>query len=112
MTPQEFYKESNLDLDTREEIYKFAEAYASYKSDIPSKDLILEILGELDSAKTKHPGFPTDVVYQVAVMAEESGEVVRAAVQYAMEGGELSEVRSELIQTAAMCIRVINNLPK
>lgn len=73
--------------------------------------IVLEILEELDRAETLHPDFPKDVIHQVAIMNEESGEAIRAAIQYEYEVGKIDNVRKELIQTAAMCIRAIDNLP-
>ena len=35
MTPQEFYQNSNLDIDTRKEIFAFADAYADAKNRLP-----------------------------------------------------------------------------
>ena len=74
------------------------------------KDIINEILIELQRAESRHRVFPIDIIRQVAIMSEESGEVVRAANQFDNEGGSLEDVRKELIQTAAACIRVIENL--
>ncbi len=74
--------------------------------------LTSEIFKEFIRATGKHPNFPKDVVYQAAVVAEENGEVMRASVQYAMEGGNISEVRKELIQTGAMVFRMLMNLPE
>ena len=61
-------------------------------------------------AESKHPFWPTDILHQIAIVNEESGEATRAALQYQYEKGELKEVQTELIQTAAMCIRMLKNL--
>jgi len=65
---------------------------------------------ELKRAEKKHPDFPTDMFRQVAIMNEEAGEVTKAVLHYHYEGGSLKDVREELIQTAAMCMRMLGTL--
>lgn len=71
-----------------------------------------EIDAELARAEQKHPDFPKDMFQQLAIMQEEAGEVTKAVLHYHFEKGSLEAVREELIQTAAMCIRMLQNLPK
>ena len=71
---------------------------------------VLLILEELRRAERKHPEWPSDIVHQAAIVAEESGEAVRAALQLHYEGGTKSELKTELVQTAAMCLRMLINL--
>lgn len=66
-----------------------------------------EIDSELNMAKKKHPDFPEDMFRQVAIMQEEAGEVTKAVLDYHYAGGSLNDVKSELIQTAAMCMRML-----
>lgn len=73
-------------------------------------EAIQKIQEELVKAESKHPFWPTDILHQIAIVNEESGEATRAALQYQNEKGELKEVQTELIQTAAMCIRMLKNL--
>lgn len=68
---------------------------------------------ELVNARQKHPIFPDDIVHMVAIMQEEAGEATRASLRYYYdEGGTLAELKEEIIQTAAMCLRVLENLPE
>ena len=71
---------------------------------------------ELRRAEKKHPNYPTDMFRQVAIMNEEAGEVTKAVLHYHYENGSLQDVKDELIQTAAMCMRMLNaitqNQPK
>ncbi len=66
---------------------------------------------ELTRAEHKHPNFPTDLFHQLAIMQEEAGEVTKAVLQYNYENGSIDHIREELIQTAAMCVRMLQNLP-
>jgi NTP pyrophosphatase (non-canonical NTP hydrolase) len=47
-----------------------------------------------------------------SIINEEKGEVSRAINQYDMEGGSKQAIKDELIQTAAMCIRMLKMLEK
>ena len=68
------------------------------------------IMQELELAVAKHPRWPTDPIHAVAIMAEESGEAVRASLNLVYESGNMAELRREVIQTGAMAIRVLMNL--
>ncbi|WP_121812764.1 hypothetical protein [Mucilaginibacter kameinonensis] len=73
-------------------------------------EVVNEILIEVNRAESKHPKWPKDRIHAAAIVAEESGELVRAALQEKYEGGYVEEVRKEAIQTAATCIRLLKNL--
>lgn len=72
--------------------------------------IIDETVAELSKAESKHPSWPEDVIHQVSIMNEESGEAIRAALQIVYENGNTTDLKTELIQTAAMCFRVLKNL--
>jgi hypothetical protein len=80
------------------------------KNLLESTCIIDDILTEVNRAELKHPNWPVDKVYAATIVAEENGELTRAALQYEAEGGILSEIRTEAIHTAATCIRLIKNL--
>lgn len=62
---------------------------------------------EIETAVKKWPKWPTDPVHAAAVVAEESGELVQAALQFSYEQGEREAMGREAIQVAAMAIRFL-----
>lgn len=71
---------------------------------------IAKILTEKKRAESLYPIFPADPIHMLAVMAEESGEAVRAALNMVYHGGSVDEVRKELVQTGAMVLRCLEGL--
>ena len=69
------------------------------------------ILSELKRAEEKHPGWPDDIVHAVAIMIEEAGEAMQAAIDCHYKGGDIELLRIELAQVGAMAIRTIMHLP-
>ncbi len=65
---------------------------------------------ELKRAELKHPNYPEDMFRQVAIMNEEAGEVTKAVLHYFYENGSIENIKNELIQTSAMCMRMLNHL--
>lgn len=66
------------------------------------------ILAEVERARRKHPAWPAnDTLFAAAIVSEESGELMRAAVQHKGEGGSLDACDKEAIQTAAVAIRFL-----
>lgn len=72
--------------------------------------IINEILPEVDRAIEKHPYFPEDIIHMVAIIGEESGEALQAALNNIYENGSYGNIRKEVIHTAASCIRVLQNM--
>ena len=71
-----------------------------------------DVLSELRRAEAKYPVWPHDIIHAVAIVAEESGEAVRAALNHVYHGEPVETLRGELVQAAAMAIRVLKNLPR
>ena len=79
------------------------------------KDRLMQfkpVLDELTRAEKKHPEWPEDMFRQVAIMNEEAGEVTKAVLHLHYENGSIEKVKEELVQTAAMCMRILKNLPE
>lgn len=76
---------------------------------------VAAILHELLHAMHNHPNHEWpwksfDFVHQTAVMMEEAGEAVRAANNLHSEGGDQMALYGELAQTAAMCLRIMEQI--
>ena len=83
------------------------------RMDTRNIDTIMSAIArELIIAEDKWPQYPTDIFHQVCIMAEESGEAVRAVNEYHNEPTceRKQDIINELIQTAAMCVRMIKNM--
>lgn len=74
------------------------------------EDVIRLVINEIRLAERKHKYWPDDIIHAAAIVSEESGELIRAAVQCELDDGPIDEVRKEAIQTAATCIRLIKNI--
>ena len=68
------------------------------------------ILLELERAETKFPAWPSDMIHAAAIVGEESGELIRAALQCYYEGGGVVEAKKEAVQVGAMALRFLKNL--
>lgn len=69
--------------------------------------IVATILKELAKAEKKHPHYPDDMFVQLAIMQEEAGEVTKAVLHYHSKMVPFDDIEKELIQTAAMCIRML-----
>lgn len=73
--------------------------------------IIMGIHYELFKAEKKHPTWPVDNLFeQIAILSEEAGEVAKAALDFKDGKAPITELKEELMQTAAMCIRILKNL--
>lgn len=75
-----------------------------------TNEILNDILRELERAEKLHPTWPMATLDQTAIMVEEAGEALRAALNYKYHGGSIDEVRTEIIQTGAMAIRALKHL--
>lgn len=73
---------------------------------------ITDILNEVNRAESKHPNWPNDTIYGMAIISEECGEAMREAVKIEMneDDADVFNLRKESIHTAATCIRMLKNL--
>lgn len=69
------------------------------------------ILRELDRARRKHPQLGKDLVHQAAIVGEEAGELIRAALLHHYEGGSITDIAKEAEQTGATALRLMIELP-
>ena len=73
-----------------------------------------EIAQEVKIAIRQHPNWPDDIIHAAAVVVEEAGELMKAALQsvYEPEKSNLIDARIEAIQTAATCVRFIHGIDR
>lgn len=85
----------------------------AFETSIKIQDILMQVSNEYGKALKAHPETDQfDINKMALVVSEEAGEVSKAVLQYQDEGGSLDEVKEELIQTAAMCLRMLLNLNK
>jgi NTP pyrophosphatase (non-canonical NTP hydrolase) len=74
--------------------------------------VLLEIQEEVERAMRKFPQWPTDPIHAAAVIAEECGELQKATLEAVYEPHKVSRpnIRTEAVQTAAMCLRFLASL--
>ena len=65
---------------------------------------------EFHKAEEKHPGWPEDQIHCAAIVAEEAGELVQAAIDHTYQHSCPLRLKEEAAQTAAMGLRFLVNL--
>lgn len=65
------------------------------------------IVEELEEATEAWPDWPTDPVHAAAVIAEEAGELVQAALQFCYQEADREPMGLEAMQVGAMAIRFL-----
>ncbi|MDB4403248.1 hypothetical protein N9204_00270 [bacterium] len=73
---------------------------------------IEDVIKETSKAKAKFPKWPTDPIHATAIIAEELGELQKSVIESVYEPykGSRSNIRTEALQTAAMCLRFLESL--
>lgn len=74
------------------------------------RNILTAILAELERAKAKFPQWPSDPIHAAAIVGEESGELIRAAVIHVYENGSEDECWKEAVQTAVTAIRFLEGI--
>jgi hypothetical protein len=62
----------------------------------------------LASAREKYPDWPVDIVHAAAVVAEESGELVQAALDWHYKGARIERTFEEAIHTIVTAVRFLS----
>ena len=74
---------------------------------------IEEIQEALDAAEKKFSRFPNDPVHAAAIMAEEAGETLQAALDYYYgRAGLQDRIAKEAAQAGAMALRILMAIGK
>jgi hypothetical protein len=77
-----------------------------------TQEILKRIIAEYERAEIKHPDWPVDIVHQTSIISEECGELVREGNLIREGEGNIENLIEECIQTAAMCFRLLKNLPE
>jgi phosphoserine phosphatase len=72
------------------------------------EEALAAIVTELSRAERLFPSWPIDPIHAAAIVAEESGELTQAALDY-FYGRQLDEehMKQEAVHTAAMALRFL-----
>ncbi len=62
---------------------------------------------ELFEVEKKFPLWPNDILYMIAIIQEELGESTKAGIDHVYRNAPIKDIKKELIQTTAMCIRTL-----
>lgn len=83
------------------------ELFAQFPIEV--KRAIILIEASYREAVEKHPHWPNNVIEGAAILGEESGELLQAALQFKYEKGAFYNMHNEAIQCGAMAIRFLVN---
>lgn len=84
--------------------------------DIKEKRWIIAIVQEMQASESNHPfgreDWPQDHVHAAGIVANEAGQLVRAALQFHYEKGHYYSMHREACQTGAMALRFLMGAPE
>lgn len=73
-----------------------------------NSDVVADIFEELRKAEAKFPGWPDDPVHGAAILVEEAGELMQAALDFYYHRSATPEkMHKEAAQTGAMAVRFL-----
>ena len=72
--------------------------------------VLAQVMSEIDRAEKIHPIWPRNHIHQCAVVSEESGELLQAALNHDEHKGSKRQMITEAVHTAAMAIRFLKNI--
>jgi len=65
------------------------------------------VIEEIHRAQEKFPWWPKDIVHAVSIVAEETGELQKAALHFCYENGQREAIKKEALQVVAMAYRLL-----
>jgi hypothetical protein len=68
------------------------------------------VMAECDRAEKIHPVWPRDHIHQAAIIAEEAGECLQAALNHREGKVSKQPMITEAVHTAATAIRFLKNI--
>ena len=77
---------------------------------IKSENAMKLIYEEYNTSIQQHPNWPTDPIHASAILAEESGELTQACLDYVYRDADGKAAFDEAIQCGAMALRFLVNV--
>ena len=76
------------------------------------KEIIKNVLGELENAESWYPWWPKDPIHASAILIEECGELHQAILEYTYMQKDSTEadIIHEAVQVAAMAFRFLKHI--
>ena len=73
------------------------------------ENILTELEEQLREARAKFPSWSLDPVHGAAIVAEEAGEALQAALDFYYGRGGAHQLKKELLHTLAMSVRFLMN---